>query len=103
VSYVVSFRRSDTPGLDDAAGGEDPPPEGVSDPLPNGEHELLTQALCHMTRCAKRIERAIGLLDNEPEKGDDDPYNSDSGSGPTIGYDDDADRRARRYAMASNI
>jgi hypothetical protein len=108
VSNVVPFYRSDTPGLDDAAGGEGPPPEGESDPL-SSEHELLTKALRHATKCMQHIERSLGeigeddkLLDDEPLF-EDDPFNADSGNGPEIGYDDDVDRRARRYARASNI
>jgi hypothetical protein len=88
--------------LGDVIGGEDPPPMGETDPLPDGEHaEHLRRAYGHMTKCVKRLEKALDLLegaplDDEPEGG---PY-SDDEVGPITGYTDRRSALTRQYARA---
>jgi hypothetical protein len=95
---LTPFYRSDTPGLDDAAGEGDPPPEGTE---PDGEThaEHLRRAYGHMTKCARHLERA--LLDEEPL--DDEPLGgpfSDDEVGPLTGYTDRRSALMRAYAWA---
>jgi hypothetical protein len=79
------LRRSDTPGLDNIAGGPDPVPT----PLDGEYVEHLSWAYDHMTKCARRLEKALDLLGEEPI--DDEllggPF-SDDEVGPILGYDD---------------
>jgi hypothetical protein len=105
------LRSAAAPDLDDAAGGEDPPPKGET----HAEH--LQRAYRHMGKCVQHIERALDLLGDDEQRDlldepfDDEDIGGPSGDdevGPVIGY---TDRRtlARRYAralkssMASNI
>jgi hypothetical protein len=65
------LRRSDTPDLDDAAGGADPVPAPI-----DGEHiEHVRRAYIHIAECARHLGKALDLLDTEPieeEPGGDD-------------------------------
>jgi hypothetical protein len=117
MSTVVPFYRSaDDPDFDDAAGGEDPPPMGETDP-PDGEHELLRRAYGHMSKCAKHLAKALDLLDEEEQRDlldepfDDEPLGGPAGDdevGPVIGYTDRRTlmrqyARALKFSMATNI
>lgn len=67
---VTPLRRTDTPDLDDAAGGPDPVPAPV-----DGEHvEHVRRAYMHAAECVRHLGKALDLLDDEPleEPGDDD-------------------------------
>src|ERR1700719_2391902 len=101
---VIPFHRADDPDLDDVIGGEGPPPNGESDP--DGEHtEHLRRAYGHMAKCARRIERALALLDEGPLTGgadDIDPVQFD----PAVDDNPQGDSRralVRRYARMVGV